>query len=577
MCAIYYSVMKESHRLLIGVFLGIVLLGMPRATVHAAMLTFVRDLISTSIPGADASHTIQFKTRNSIPPSGHVLVTLEPDAFTVPSAFTVTDVDFAIDSGGGYADRTLALVPSATDDGIAITTGTRGVFNITLNSTTGIPAGAQLKLTVGAEAVFGGVGSSSIANPLSVGSYHIYAATMDPASSPLDAATTMIAIVDSVAVSASPGAVAPVLFNGLPSGVLAAGSHSVELSLQSNTPAYCRYSTTPNVAYASMTSSFPQRSAQLFFVTVGGLQDATTYTYYVRCISFQGIENTTDYAISFSLDVTPASQTSVGGTDPGSVGRGGIGSFPNGSASLYASSVMLIGHAAPQSTVHILVDGKPNSTVQTRSDGTFRASVDQLERGVYTFGMYMIDSAQIRSSTFSSTLTLGQNTSNTISDIVIAPSLVLAQSSVGVGDQARVQGFTAPGATVELVVGPNGTSSAILSARKTITATSTPTGAWSVSLDTSSFSKGIYLLKARAVISDQTASDFSGPIFLGVGQGAPSGKAKDPDLNHDGKVNLIDFSIMLSHWLEDYDAADLNSDGVVNLGDFSILLFYWTG
>ncbi len=54
------------------------------------------------------------------------------------------------------------------------------------------------------------------------------------------------------------------------------------------------------------------------------------------------------------------------------------------------------------------------------------------------------------------------------------------------------------------------------------------------------------------------------------------------DLNGDGKVNLIDISILL-YWyhrpLTDVarKIVDLNGDGKVNLIDFSILIFYWTG
>jgi hypothetical protein len=49
------------------------------------------------------------------------------------------------------------------------------------------------------------------------------------------------------------------------------------------------------------------------------------------------------------------------------------------------------------------------------------------------------------------------------------------------------------------------------------------------------------------------------------------------DLNKDGKVNLVDFSILLVYWKTSDANADINSDGAVNLGDFSIMLFYWTG
>ena len=58
------------------------------------------------------------------------------------------------------------------------------------------------------------------------------------------------------------------------------------------------------------------------------------------------------------------------------------------------------------------------------------------------------------------------------------------------------------------------------------------------------------------------------------------GSVTTPDLNCDGRINIVDVSIMM-YWFkkgtqpEAY--VDLNSDGIINLGDFSILVFYWTG
>ena len=52
------------------------------------------------------------------------------------------------------------------------------------------------------------------------------------------------------------------------------------------------------------------------------------------------------------------------------------------------------------------------------------------------------------------------------------------------------------------------------------------------------------------------------------------------DLNKDGKVSLIDFSILLYWWdkLPFVDPCiDINQDDNVNLPDFSIMLYHWTG
>ena len=51
------------------------------------------------------------------------------------------------------------------------------------------------------------------------------------------------------------------------------------------------------------------------------------------------------------------------------------------------------------------------------------------------------------------------------------------------------------------------------------------------------------------------------------------------DLNCDGHVNLIDFSIM-AYWYNRINPpkkVDLNHDGKVSLIDFSIMMFNWTG
>ncbi len=51
------------------------------------------------------------------------------------------------------------------------------------------------------------------------------------------------------------------------------------------------------------------------------------------------------------------------------------------------------------------------------------------------------------------------------------------------------------------------------------------------------------------------------------------------DLNQDGYVNIVDFSI-LAFWYKKVGPpayVDLNSDGMVTITDFSIMAFYWTG
>ena len=55
----------------------------------------------------------------------------------------------------------------------------------------------------------------------------------------------------------------------------------------------------------------------------------------------------------------------------------------------------------------------------------------------------------------------------------------------------------------------------------------------------------------------------------------PTPSPKPGDINGDGFVNVVDFSIMLSKWNTSDPGADLNKDGIVNIVDFSILLSNW--
>lgn len=55
----------------------------------------------------------------------------------------------------------------------------------------------------------------------------------------------------------------------------------------------------------------------------------------------------------------------------------------------------------------------------------------------------------------------------------------------------------------------------------------------------------------------------------------PTPPPKPGDINGDGCVNVVDFSILLSKWGTNDTGADLNLDGTVNVVDFSILLSNW--
>ncbi|MEQ1499820.1 MAG: dockerin type I domain-containing protein [Parcubacteria group bacterium] len=97
----------------------------------------------------------------------------------------------------------------------------------------------------------------------------------------------------------------PTLSLGAPSGSLVYTTTSATMSVTTNENATCRFSTSPGVAYASMTSTFTTTGSTSHSQSLTGLTSGSTYTRYVRCQDSSSNPNTTDYAITFSIASPP--------------------------------------------------------------------------------------------------------------------------------------------------------------------------------------------------------------------------------------------------------------------------------
>ncbi len=81
------------------------------------------------------------------------------------------------------------------------------------------------------------------------------------------------------------------------------GVTEIQLGIQTNESASCRYSPEQGVAYASMKKSFTKQSANYHTAKITGLQNDVSYSFFVRCKDTAGNVNTGDIMISFR--VTP--------------------------------------------------------------------------------------------------------------------------------------------------------------------------------------------------------------------------------------------------------------------------------
>jgi len=167
---------------------------------RAGGLTFVSDTISTSVPFANANHTIKFTVTNTISVSGKIIIRPQSGVFTIPAALDYTDIDF-LDEG---TDQTLASSPGSgagSAIGVSVASGSSGSITFTLNDTDSIFSASTLTVKIGTNATFGVAGDEQIKNPSTVGSYKIYIETQDASSNPIDQGDAMVAIVFPVGIT----------------------------------------------------------------------------------------------------------------------------------------------------------------------------------------------------------------------------------------------------------------------------------------------------------------------------------------------------------------------------------------
>lgn len=243
-------------------------------------------------------------------------------------------------------------------------------------------------------------------------------------------------------------------------------------------------------------------------------------------------------------------------------GGGGGGWIP---PTAYATAVFK-GKAYPEAFVTILKDGRVAATFKVDATGYFSKSLTGLTAGIYTFGIWAEDRQGRKSLTLSYTISLIAGATTTMT-LFLTPTFELDKNQVEHGKDLGMAGQTFPLSNLNILVFSNGLS------RKT---SADEEGDWSYKLDTTPLALGLHASKTQSQTDEGEQSPFSETkVFRVVEKGkliCPGG-----DLNQDGKVNIIDFSIMLYWWNRSDPCADQNGDGIVNLIDFSILLYYWTG
>ncbi len=241
-------------------------------------------------------------------------------------------------------------------------------------------------------------------------------------------------------------------------------------------------------------------------------------------------------------------------------------------------AVVFKGAAYPGSTISVLKNGIVIAELPARTDGTFEIHVRNIAAGTYSFGVRAEDKDHVTSKLLLFTVFISSGIATIVDGILVPPTITSDKIEVKKREPISFFGSAAPGTEILL---------SFLSGVELLKKTSAnASGTWSYNLDTTSLSYGDYDAKAR-VVTASSLSLYSDPLPFRIGDvtrmrskaSSLNGFRKRCDLNDDGRVNLLDFSIM-AYWYKRLgfpQKVDLNTDNRVNLTDLSILAYCWTG
>lgn len=220
------------------------------------------------------------------------------------------------------------------------------------------------------------------------------------------------------------------------------------------------------------------------------------------------------------------------GITPGGGGGGGSISSP--------TEVKFSGTAYPSSKVYIVKDGTVAATTVADPGAKFAVTVGNIESGSYIFSVYGEDAKGRKSTSYSFPVLVTSGTSVTFGGMFLSPTIDTDKIEVKQGDPITIFGQSAPNAEVSIVVHSEGEHI------KRIPTDSS--GGYLLRFDSAPLEIGNHITKSAGILPADV-SLFSNSAAFRVGY---TNIAKDEnacsrlrgDLNCDGKVNLVDFSIM---------------------------------
>ncbi len=232
------------------------------------------------------------------------------------------------------------------------------------------------------------------------------------------------------------------------------------------------------------------------------------------------------------------------------------------------AAVILRGFTSPEALVSVYREGAVSATAIAQTDGYWQVEMTGLPEGGYNFQLTAEDRFSRLTLPVNLSVTISTSTTS-LSEVLLPPTLSVENNKVRQGQLFIFSGEAKPLSEIKLIFFPS---------NKVVTTRSNENGFWQVDIPADDFEVGGYSVKAQAS-SRELVSVFSQNLFLSVLPAPTGGKCQGPDLNGDGKVNIVDLSILLSRWGEQSEerlCQDINFDHRIDVVDFSIMLYFWT-
>lgn len=295
--------------------------------------------------------------------------------------------------------------------------------------------------------------------------------------------------------------------------------------------------------------------------TVTALTNNQTYYFVVQALDAFGTVVATSAAV--------AGQPLATIQHPG--GNGGTGSpgLPVSNALLQVS-----GATSPEATVKILRNGVEVGSITAGNDGEFFGTVSGIPVGQAIITVFAMDDLGNRSAAISFLLPFTSGNTTVLSSLFLPPIVYSDKVGVKTGDTFTLIGYGQPNSSITIFNQPG---------KEVAKTTADAQGRFEQKFDTDGLPTGNLTFTVRSEKQGKV-SEWSKPVTIKVGDktietAEPSTCTSPADFNHDCRVNLVDFSILI-YWFDRANPpteVDLTQNSQIDLADFSILMYYWTG